>query len=472
MNLIKLPLFHLYLLQLENFDLIRLWRIMFTRGLLWYTKPRKSIMWTIKLRFVFTLSLVLHLLLTIIAITMSYLTGAIVLVSGFFMYPLFFTVVTVLVLPIDSLIKQIIIQIAAFKMRRLSNVKIIGIAGSYGKTTTKELVASVLSQKYRVLKTPENINTPLGISRLILKNFTPAIEIFVVEMGEFYRGDIKAICDIVKPDIAVVTGINEAHLERLKNLDQTISTIFEVVTNSQKDASVVLNADDKNITQSFSRYCTKRVVHPYSSHTTKGKFAITNVTFRPDGGGQSFTLTKNKDSQRISTQLLGHYAIGSCICAATVGELLDINLTDITRGIAQVSPVSHRLQPIHNPHGILIIDDSYNGSSAGVKEAIGVLSQFGDRRKVFVTPGLVETGTLAHEVHRTIGNKLAPVANLVLLIKNSVTDSIVAGLKDGNFPPENIVLFSDATTAYSQLRQYLKPGDVVLLQNDWPENYI
>ena len=120
----------------------------------------------------------------------------------------------------------------------------------------------------------------------------------------------------------------------------------------------------------------------------------------------------------------------------------------------------------------MIIDDSYNGNPDGVEEAINTLSQFKQRRKIYVTPGLVEMGKKTAEIHYNIGNKLAKVADLVVLIKNSVTPHIAHGLKDGGLDENKIVFYESADQAYKNLNKIVKSGDVVLLQNDWPDNYL
>lgn len=484
MNLLKFPLFHLYLLQLENFDLTRFWRIITNRGLLWYIKPRKSITWTAKIKTAFIFALILHGGLSV-AITLVFrntanqITAALILficsLGGFIFYPVFLSFAVVGILPVDLFIKQLVITRAILKIKQFPQLKIVGIAGSYGKTTTKEFIASVLSQKYKVLKTPENINTPLGIARLILKYLTDETQVFVVEMGEFYKGDIAGICKIVKPNLAVVTGINEAHLERLHTLKETSDTIFEVVTNSRNDAPVVLNADDQNILYQYKTYCDSKQILFFGSYNQERlKYKIQKVRYLPDGVGISYSLTNLTSAEKvnITTQLLGNYAIGSSMCSIVVGEILRVSASDASTAISHVTPIVHRLQPLPNKNHVLIIDDTYNGNSSGVKEAIDVLSRFTKRRKVYITPGLVETGVQSQVVHEMIGRQLAHVADLVLLVQNSVTPEIEAGLIDEGFPGKNIVYFPDAQTLFSNFSKYIKPNDVVLLQNDWPENYI
>lgn len=443
--------YELYLLQLENYELRRYFLLLKNRG--WWSgrviKPRKKLVWTAKLWLVVIvaagLMLATSFVLSLFFGVASWLMIAVDAVLGFF-WPFFLALAALLLWPFDYAIKHFIIAKAKYKLQRFASVKIIGIAGSYGKTTVKEFIAAALKEKFNVLVTPENINTPLGIARLILKSLSPKTEILVVEMGEYYRGDVAEICVLTRPDIAVVTGINEAHRERLKTIENTVATIFEVVEYSKPNSTVVLNADDKNIQEFFSAHAPHHKIIWYSY--------------------------KNNSQNQFPTKLLGRYALGSADAAVAVGRLLGVGEEAIKRGVASVEPIEHRLQPIQGAGGVLIIDDSYNGNPAGVREAIRVLAQYPDRRKIFLTPGLVEMGERAKELHEEIGQELAPVANIVILIKNSATPFIAAGLETAGFAKTQIIWFNSALEAHAGLKDILKPNDVILFQNDWGDNYV
>ena len=323
------------------------------------------------------------------------------------------------------------------------HIHIIGIAGSYGKTTMKEVVSTILSEKYVVEKTPENVNTPLGIAEMILRKVTKKTEVLVVEMGEYKRGDIKDICSIVKPQIGIITGINEAHLERMGSVANAVSAIFELAGEMDEKGYLLLNSDDTHIAHNYSKYVSKQQVSLYSRNTQT-------------------TLT---------SKLLGRYAHGVLVAAESVARHLKLSNEEIQKGAANIKPLPHRLEPIHGAKGVLVIDDSYNGNPDGVREAIYLLSTYRQRRKVFITPGLVETGERMEEIHRQIGSELAPVADLVVLIKNSVTPFIAEGLIKGGFKRENIKWYGSSQESHADMGNIVKPNDVVLFQNDWPDNY-
>lgn len=448
-NLYRTPWYHIYLLQLENYELSRfgLFILHPTRYFPSSAPWRKEIVWTPKLLAVMFLAVVQHIGLTFwLSTGVPFIWSGIIFVLLSGVYPIFLSVAVAILSPLDYVAKTMLIARAKRKLGTMPRLKIIGIAGSYGKTTVKEFVAAVLKEKYAVLVTPENINTPLGIGRLLLRTLTPQTEILVIEMGEYYRGDVAEICALTPPDIAVVTGINEAHLERLKTLENTVATIFEVVDCSKSGATAVLNVDDENVSAYFE------------SHTKNHPVACFSH--------------KDNSAGIFPTKLLGRYALGSAMAAVRVGRLLGVGEEAIKRGIASVAPIEHRLQPIQSAGGILVIDDSYNGNPEGVHEAILTLSKYADRRKIFITPGLVEMGDIAPTLHETIGRELALVADIVILIKNSVTPSIAKGLEQAGFAKDRIIWFNSALEAHAGLKDILKQNDVILFQNDWGDNYI
>lgn len=470
----------LYILQLENYDLGRSFAAIRSAPGALRRARRKPILWTPKLAAVFALALIIQSAAAFALaaiIPLSFLGKiAVFLIAEYFLsfvHFAFLFLATAVISPFDKIIKQRIIAAARKKISRLPNLKIIGITGSYGKTTMKEVVAAILAKKFRVVKTPENINTPLGLSRLILKAVTPETEILIAEMGAYERGDIKALCKIAQPDIAILTGINESHFERFGSLENTAAAKFEIADNAKPNAVIVLNADNQLIIKNYQNHTENRKALFYSSENRlNSEFKAENIKFFEDGSGISFDLYRRSEPVgSVKVPFLGEYIIGVIIASAAVGRELGLSENEIISGIAALKPVPHRLQLVRSSGGALIIDDSYNGNPDGAREAIKVLARFKDRRKIYVTPGLVEIGIAAKSIHEKIGALLAPVADLVVLIRNSATPAIAEGLANNGFNPANIVWFETAVEAHAAVPKMLKPGDVVLFQNDWPDNY-
>ncbi|MBL8029709.1 MAG: UDP-N-acetylmuramoyl-tripeptide--D-alanyl-D-alanine ligase [Candidatus Doudnabacteria bacterium] len=471
-NVIK---YQLYLLQLENYELVRYFVLLFKKGILPPVGLRKSLVWTKKALLLFSLAVATHLVLP--AVVFFYFTSGLSVVSVRyyalcallltayyllqFLYFILYTLYSVLFWPLDFIVKQIIIKKAKFKVKYLgSRIKIIGIAGSYGKTTMKHALTKVLGEKFKVLSTPESVNTSIGVARWILKEVDESAQILIIEMGEHYRGDIEALCKIARPDISVITGINEAHLERMGSLDEIASTVFEAVSYSKPGAVIVLNGDDKNVMGLYKEFVWK-------DHRVE-KFQISNFKFQKFNAEELFWTGNHPEAGEIKIHLLGEYALGYADAAIQVAKSFVISWEEVRRGIEKIKPVEHRLQPIRSAGDLLIIDDAYNGNPEGASEAIRVLSRIENRRKVYITPGLVEMGKATKEVHIEIGEQLVGVADIVVLIKNSVTPSIELGIKNRT----EIIWFNTAQEAHSKLSTILKPGDVVVFQNDWGDNYV
>jgi UDP-N-acetylmuramoyl-tripeptide--D-alanyl-D-alanine ligase len=484
-NVVKTFKYQLYLLQLENYELGRYFKLLFKKGFLPKGEQRKNLVWTSKAKALMLMAVGLHLLITIVLIKYNPVGAVVVFVLIFTFYFALFTLSLLLLWPLDFVLKQIIIIRAKSKIKSLTNIKIIGIAGSYGKTTMKEVLTQVTSVKCKVKSTPESVNTPVGISRWILKNVDSSTKILIAEMGEHYKGDIKEICEIVKPDISVVTGINESHLERMRTMGTIVETVFEVVSGTKAGGMVVLNSEDELVMKSYLDYIwpdhkrefyaknTESIKRPLGHPEKYEGSTIESAIFSPENLGWNIQI-QNVGQAFVS--LLGEYALGDVDAAVKIGRSLGMTNQDIIAGIKNIKPVEHRLQPIKSNGNILIIDDAYNGNPDGVREAIKVLSRFENSRKVFITPGLVEMGKASEAIHRQIGKELAGVADVVVLIKNSVTPWVEQGiseeLKAKSYKLTAIQWFNTAQEAHSSLGKILKPNDVILFQNDWGDQYL
>jgi UDP-N-acetylmuramoyl-tripeptide--D-alanyl-D-alanine ligase len=291
-------------------------------------------------------------------------------------------------------------------------------------------------------------------------------------MGEHYPGDIKELTNIVHPSITVVTGINEAHLDRFGTIDSLTTGICEAIDGTLMQGVVILNADNERVVNAYSSHIGSRRVLWYSAHNnSKCLYSAEKIHFHIDGTGHTFEVIKDSVSLGpLSVQLLGGYAIGVALCALEVADLFSIPIRDVREGLRTFESVSHRLEPIKTSNA-LVIDDSYNGNPEGVKYAIEALSKFEGRRKVYVTPGLVELGTESERIHIEIGKHLAVVVDIVVLIKNSVTPFIAKGLVEGGFKGQTLI-YESAVEAHKSMAELVKSGDVVLFQNDWPDNYL
>lgn len=335
----------------------------------------------------------------------------------------------------------------------------IAIAGSFGKTTMKEILSAVLAEGKKVAAAPGNMNTPLGISRFV-DGLDGTEDILIFELGEYYPGDIRDLCSLVQPDMGVITGINEAHLERFKTIDKTIATIYELAdylgskplwVNGESPLALGALRDGN------SAYTHKGVGNLKVQHAKTG---LEGTDFQIVGGGTKM---------RLHSDLLGMHNVGPLAAGIDLALSLGLTAKQVEKGIAKTKPFEHRMQPT-SAGGIWTIDDSYNGNPDGARVAIEFLSSIKGHRRVYVTPGLVEVGPATAVVHTQIGLELATKVDVVILVKNSATPFISEGLIAGGFKGK-VLWYEDGLSCLNSLSQVTKSGDVVLLQNDWSDNY-
>ncbi len=395
------------------------------------------------------------------------------LVIGLLLVPLFFPYLfSLLVLVINIFQLPLEYRIIAKAKKKLSKHKAyrIAIAGSYGKTTMREIIRTVVSEGKKVAAAPANYNTPLGISKFIL-GLKGDEEVLIFEMGEYYPGDIAKLCHLTNPDAGVITGVNEAHLVKFKSLERTTKTIFELA-DWLKDKALYVNVEDKNVLN----FLDKQINQKYLAYNRNGLADLKVSNASTSLKGTSFDLLPpgdlSGDTVSLESNLLGLHQIGPLLVSIDIALKLGLSVAEIKKGIAKTKPFEHRMQPTIDSSGVVTIDDSYNGNPTGVKAAIDFLASIKGHQRFYVTPGLVEMGTRSAEIHQEIGRLLSEAGiEKVILIRNSVTPDIYAGLQKAGYTGD-VIWFDDALKAYAALPQITVQGDLVILQNDWPDQYI
>ena len=349
---------------------------------------------------------------------------------------------------------------AAQKLARHKALK-IAIAGSFGKTSMREVLRTVLSEGKNVAAPPGSYNTPLGITTFA-RSLTGNEEVLIFELGEYYPGDIKRLCEFVRPTIGVITGVNEAHLEKFGTLEKTTETIFELA-DFLGGKTIYINGEND-----------RARISAREGHIVYSREGVDDWTVdRAKTGleGTSFTLRKGNVEIPVRSKLLGLHMVGPLALAARIAFDLGLSVEQIEHGLEKTRPFAHRLERKDDSSGVITLDDSYNGNPDGVAAIIEFLKSV-PRRRFYVTPGLVEAGSRTELVHRAIGKQLADARiEHVVLVRNSVTPFIERGLKEADFKGQ-LTWFEDALTAYAALPHLTVSGDVVVLQNDWPDNYV
>ena len=348
----------------------------------------------------------------------------------------------------------------------MPNLTIIGITGSYGKTSTKHFLHSILAQKYNVLMTPGSFNTPMGVVRTVREQLKPFHEVFIVEMGAKQEGDIKEICDIAHPSIGILTAVGAAHLETFKTVENIRKTKFELIDALPQNGFAVLNAD-------YEIIANQQVSKPkayYGVNNAKAQFSIEDVVV--SARGSSFSVNRDgKEYGSFETKLLGEHNLSNLAAAVAVADHLNVPAKAISVGIKKLQPVTHRLSIRRIGSGITILDDAFNSNPVGAKMAVEVLGQMEGSRKIIVTPGMVELGDKTYELNKAFGTQIAKNADIAIVVGKTNSEAITDGLKAGDFPDSQIyhaIDFKDATT---WLGARMTAGDVILYENDLPDSY-
>jgi UDP-N-acetylmuramoyl-tripeptide--D-alanyl-D-alanine ligase len=371
--------------------------------------------------------------------------------------------------PLEAGINWGYFKSGARKIEQLSNLTVIAITGSYGKTSTKYILSGLLSPYYPTLMTPESYNTPMGICKVIRGELTDKHKYFIVEMGARKRGDIEELCRLVQPKTGVITAIGPQHLETFGSLDNIIRTKAELIAGLGPEGLAVLNYDDPHCRKLAAK--SKIPCRGYGIDCSD-KLDLRAEEIKVTSRGITFTVrTAGGEQARLSTRLLGKHNIYNVLAAATVALECGLSLSQIARALKQIQPVPHRLQLIQGDGGVTIIDDAYNSNPQGVQEALQVLKMMDGGRKILVTPGMVELGDEEYEQNKRLGQAAAEVCDTVILVGRERTKPIAEGLKNARFAEENLLVVASLAEASGRLKQLVKPGDVVLFENDLPDNY-
>lgn len=368
--------------------------------------------------------------------------------------------------PFEALNNKRFVKKAKKKLEAQPNLIKIGITGSYGKTSVKNILATILSSKYKVCETPFSYNTPLGLSKTILSSLSSDDEVFIAEMGAKNVGDIAELCDMVKPNIALITGIGNQHMATFASRENLIKTKSEITLGMADGGKLFVNIDSAGAEEIYNAAKCKKIKTSYA----KGKSQVFVTDETVDEKGSAFTLHIGKETIKCQTSLLGAHNISNIILAVTVAKELGLSVKEIASGIEKLVPTSHRLAIVPSSNSLIVIDDAYNGSVEGTKAALDVLSKF-KGKKVVITPGLVELGNEQFNSNFEFGKDMARVADYVII--NGITnyDSLSSGLIFGGFDESHILRSGSLAQAVTLLSKITDPGDVVLFENDLPDNY-
>lgn len=336
----------------------------------------------------------------------------------------------------------------------------IAVAGSYGKTSMKELLSTVLSEGKKVAATPANKNVAISHARFAQK-LRGDEDVLIIEYGEGGPGDVVRFSKVTHPSIGVITGLAPAHLDNYPSLEAAGDDIFSL--SSFVGAENIFVNDES---EAAARFISKDM-HTYSREGLDG-WAVSGV--KVDFTGVKFMLKKGSEAMNLHSGLLGQHQVGPLTCVAVIARDLGLSIKQIEAGVEKTTAFEHRMQP-RTQRGAWILDDTYNGNIDGMKAGLALLAELPGKRKIYVTPGLVDQGDEAEEVHQELGRAIAAAKpDRVVLMNNSATADIKRGLEEGQFEGDLHIEYHPLDF-YLNLEHFLAAGDVVMLQNDWTDNY-
>lgn len=386
--------------------------------------------------------------------------------------------------PIEKGVNNHYINDAKRRLQENSHLTVIGITGSYGKTSVKYFLNTLLQTQFNVLMTPASYNTPMGVVKTIRGFLKPTHEIFICEMGARHVGDIKEICDIVHPDHGIITSIGPQHLETFFNMDNIKSTKFELADALQKDGMLFLNGDNSyindHIKEKGGQYSNKifygadygtdsNTDNDFRSGESAQGYQASDI--RLSRLGTEFKVTApDGETEQFQMRLIGGHNVANVVGSIAVAHKLGIALKDLKVPVRRLQSVEHRMQ-ILDKGPVTIIDDAFNSNPAGSKAAVETLAMF-EGVRILITPGMVELGAEEGRYNYEFGTYAAACCDYIALVGKKHTEPIWKGIQDSGFSMERCQVVEKLEEALSWAYGIKEQGHkYILLENDLPDNY-
>ena len=378
--------------------------------------------------------------------------------------------------PAEWRIRRHYLTLAAARIKLIDPV-VVAVVGSYGKTSTKHILAQLLQRKVNTLPTRKSFNTLMGVTRVINEDLTPENRVFIVEMDAYAAGEIAAISDLVHPRVAIITAIGPQHMERFGSLDRIADALYEVASALPADGTLILYTGDEPGAALAQR---ARVEHrrliryalARDGETVDADVVASSI--RVDAHGATFRWTWAREGldRQVTIPLLGRHQVANVSAALAAVHTLGYPVDDAISTATSLEQVEHRLQLMANAGPLTVIDNLYNANPVGVHNGLEVLAAMSGAHKFLITPGLVELGSVEDEENRRYGEHAAKVCDHVIVMSAKTSAALCAGLRDGGMADDRIHVVDTLDEATRLLQTLSRPGDVVLFANDLPDTYL
>lgn len=377
---------------------------------------------------------------------------------------LYIILMALITLPFEGLVKYYFIHKAKMILNQQSRLIKIGITGSYGKTSSKNILNEILSEKYYVLSTPASFNTPMGLTITIREQLKAIHQVFIAEMGADKVGEIDFLSKFIRPQYAIITSIGPQHLNTFKTLENIISEKMRLVENLPVSGVCVINFDYETV-RNYRIKNNCKIIRYAIDH--EADFMAKNIEYSPNGS--NFIVVCSEGEYPFSTRLLGKHNISNILAGIALGRELGLSWELLQKAVSNVNYVEHRLQ-LKKINGFNYIDNAFNSNPEGARMSLEVLKLMPNHRYI-VTPGMIDLGVKQHELNKQFGIQMKDNVDTVLLIGRKQTLPIYEGLKESGFDMEQVVVLDTVKEAFKYIESHANKDDIILLENDLPDAF-
>ncbi len=367
--------------------------------------------------------------------------------------------------PMEAAIRQKYLNEAKAILKDHKDLIKIGITGSFGKTTTKNIMQAMISEQYNSLMTPASYNTPMGITRTIREMLQPIHQVFVCEMGADHVGDITELMEFVQPQIGVVTSVGPQHLNTFGSQENITREKMQMIELLPKDGFGILNYDNEFIRGYAVKNPVETVTYGVTSRDTD--YYADEITYT--ASGSAFTVVHGDERVRLETKLLGELNILNILSAVACARHLGVDWKVIDRAVKTMKQVEHRLE-LKMINGYRFIDDAFNANPTGSAMALDVLSMMPGTRWI-VTPGMIDLGAKQEEINKNFGRNMKGKADEVILVGKAQTKPIYEGLQEAGFDMDHVYVLDKVNEAFALIYSQADRNDTILLENDLPDAF-
>lgn len=373
-----------------------------------------------------------------------------------------------------TIVKKIIYAQARKTMARFPHIKVIGITGSFGKSSTKEFLATILGAKYRVLKTEKNINSEIGVAQTVLRKLKAEHEIFIVEMGAYRKGEISQMCHIVRPSIGIITGLNEQHIDLFGSFEAIQNAKFELIQSLPSDGLAIFNGDIEACRKLSERTQVNKILYSKERHADYFATDISQI----DDYLSFIVHDPSGKTLKCSVNLIGVHTISNLLAAIAVASFFGMSFKEISEALHLIRPPHKTLEPFSGISGTLVIDDSYSANPDGVLAALDALSHFKGGRKIMIMRDMIELGSYSEEAHRKVAKRAAEVCDLVIGVrsgkrcKSLLEEDVASGRHVCHEGLGKVMNINDPKKILQTVQQFVRKGDIILLENRIPASLI